>query len=67
MNLSEEELIARMRRIIPDQCKDLFESCLLTAQQFDESIIQTTTSNGFITKDGRHVNQTAPPRHRGSK
>ena len=65
MNLSESELENRMRRVIPENRKDLYESCILAAKQFDEGCIQTQTANGFITKDGRQVIQAAPPRHRG--
>ena len=67
LNIPEDELINRLRRVIPEARQGLFESCIITAQQMDEAIIARGTTNGFVTKDGRNVIKQVPPRHRGSK
>lgn len=65
--MPEEELLNRMRQILPQSRRELLEACVLTARQLDESIISRPTNNGFITRDGRNVVQAAPPSHRGRK
>ena len=65
--MPENELLDRMRNILPEARRLILEACVLTAKQMDESVISRPTNNGFITRDGRNVIQAAPPSHRGRK